>query len=97
MAWCEDNDVDYLFGQARNQRLEKMLSVEMAEAKKLYEATGQAARVFGELQYQTLESWSRARRVVGKAEHLEKGANPRFVVTSLGREEYSAADQPTLD
>jgi Transposase DDE domain group 1 len=90
MAWCEHNDVDYLFGQARNQRLEKMLSVEMAEAKKLYEATGQAARVFGELQYQTLESWSRARRVVGKAEHLEKGANPRFVVTSLGREEYDA-------
>jgi len=90
MAWCEDNEVDYLFGQARNQRLEKMLSVEMAEAKKLYEATGQAARVFGELQYQTLESWRRARRVVGKAEHLEKGANPRFVVTSLGREEYDA-------
>jgi Transposase DDE domain group 1 len=90
MAWCEGNDVDYLFGQARNQRLEKMLEAEMAEAKKLYEATGQAGRVFGELRYQTLESWSRERRVVGKAEYLEKGANPRFVVTSLRVEEYDA-------
>ena len=62
----------------------------MAEAKKEFEATGRAARVFGDFQYQTLESWSRERRVVGKAEHLEKGANPRFVVTSLSREEYPA-------
>jgi len=91
MSWCEQTEgVEYLFGQARNQRLEKRLGAEMAEAKKGFEATGQAARVFGDFQYQTLESWSRERRVVGKAEHLEKGANPRFVVTSLGREEYPA-------
>ena len=91
MTWCEESEgVDYLFGQARNQRLEKSLAAEMAEAKKGFEATGRAARVFGDFQYQTLESWSRERRVVGKAEHLEKGANPRFVVTSLSREEYPA-------
>ena len=91
MTWCEQTEgVDYLFGQARNQRLEKLLQTEMAEAKKQFEATGQAARVFRDFQYQTLDSWSRERRVVGKAEHLEKGANPRFVVTSLSREEYRA-------
>ena len=92
MAWCEDpaNEVKYLFGQARNQRLEKMLAPEMAQAKKLFEETGKAARVFAELEYQTLDSWSCARRVVGKAEHLEKGANPRFVVTNLNREEFPA-------
>jgi hypothetical protein len=91
MTWCEQTEgVEYLFGQARNQRLEKLLAAEMVEAKKKFEATGQPARVFRDFQYQTLESWSRERRVVGKAEHLEKGANPRFVVTSLSREEYPA-------
>jgi len=90
MTWCESNEVDYLLGQAKNKRLEKLLQAEMAEAKKEFETTGRAARVFGDFQYQTLESWSRERRVVGKAEHLEKGANPRFVVTSLSREEYPA-------
>jgi len=91
MTWCEQTEgVEYIFGQAKNQRLEKLLEAEMAEAKKKFEATGQAARVFGDFQYQTLESWSQQRRVVGKAEHLEKGANPRFVVTSLSREEYPA-------
>jgi len=91
MAWCEQTEgVDYLFGQAKNQRLEKLLAAEMAEAKREFEATGRAARVFGDFQYQTLDSWSQQRRVVGKAEHLEKGANPRFVVTSLSREQYPA-------
>lgn len=91
MTWCEDTEgVEYLFGQAKNKRLEKLLAEEMAEAKKKFEATGQAARVFGDFRYETLDSWSRERRVVGKAEHLEKGANPRFVVTSLSREEYPA-------
>ena len=89
-TWCESNEVDYLFGQAKNKRLEKLLQGEMAEAKKEFETTGRAARVFGDFQSQTLESWSRERRVVGKAEHLEKGANPRFVVTSLSCEEYPA-------
>jgi Transposase DDE domain group 1 len=66
MTWCEQEEgVEYLFGQAKNQRLEKLLAAEMAEAKKKFEETGCAARVFGDFQYQTLESWSRERRVVG--------------------------------
>ena len=55
-----------------------MIAAELAEAKAAFEATGRA-RVFKELAYRTRDSWSRERRVVGKAEHQEKGANPRFV------------------
>jgi Transposase DDE domain group 1 len=91
MTWCERQEgVDYVFGQAKNERLLKLLSSEIEAAKRQFEATGLATRVFGEKRYQTLESWSRERRLVGKAEHLAAGANPRFVVTSLGQEQYDA-------
>jgi hypothetical protein len=90
MNWCEQNGVDYVLGLARNRRLEAMLSEALAEAKQKHEETGQAARVFRELRYQTRETWTRERRVVGKAEHLSKGANPRFVVTSLASEAWQA-------
>src|SRR5437660_6756157 len=81
MRWCEDNQVDYVFGLARNRRLEAMLGAALAAARQQQESTGQPVRLFRELCYQTRESWSRERRVVGKAEHLDKGANPRFIVT----------------
>ena len=84
MAWCEANRVDYVFGLARNRRLEAALVAQLAEAKRLSAASGQPARVFRDFQYCTIDSWSRTRRVVGKAEHT-LGANPRFVVTSLKR------------
>jgi hypothetical protein len=90
MASCEAHDVDFLFGLARNARLERWLTPFLAEAEAAFTATGQPSRVFAERDYQTLESWSRARRVVGKAEWLAKGANPRFVVTSLSRAEIDA-------
>jgi Transposase DDE domain group 1 len=90
MNWCEQNGVDYVLGLARNRRLEAMLAEALAEAKQKHEETGQAARVFRELRYQTRETWTRERRVVGKAEHLSKGANPRFVVTSLASEAWEA-------
>lgn len=83
MAWCEKSGVDYVFGLARNNRLCRIIGAEMHQAKLQCEATGQAARVFSDFEYRTKKSWSRARRVVGKAEHLENKANPRFVVTSL--------------
>jgi hypothetical protein len=90
MRWCEENRVGYVLGLAKNSRLEAELGAELAQAKQQYEATGHAARVFKDFCYQTLDSWSRARRVVGKAEHLAKGANPRFVVTSLAVERFDA-------
>ncbi len=83
MAWCEDQQVDYVFGLAKNQRLTKILGAELHAAQLAFEATQQPARVFKDFTYRTQKSWSRERRVVGKAEHLSKGANPRFIVTSL--------------
>jgi hypothetical protein len=83
MAWCEENRVEYVFGMARNKRLEAMIGGELAEARAKFAETGKAARLFKELDYRTHDSWSRSRRVVAKAEHLERGANPRFIVTSL--------------
>jgi hypothetical protein len=90
MRWCEENNADYVFGLAKNRRLEAELQGELAQAKQLHQATGHAARVFKDFSYQTLDSWSRSRRVAGKAEYLDKGANPRFVVTSLPAESYDA-------
>ena len=94
MGWCErdENRVDYLFGLARNQRLAKIVGAQMHQARTLHQSTGKPARVFAEFPYQTHKSWSRARRVVAKAEYLDKGENPRFVVTSLTAEEWAAQD-----
>ena len=90
MVWCEASHVEYLLGLAKNERLKAEIKKEMEEAKAQYQQTGRAARLFKEFVYQTRESWSRARRVVAKAEHLEKGENPRFVVTSVSGEEWPA-------
>src|ERR1700677_3370191 len=88
MGWCEANQVDYLFGLARNQRLQKIIGAQMQQARVLHRSTGEAARVFTGFFYTTRHSWSRARRVVAKAEYLDKGENPRFVVTSLTSEQW---------
>ena len=85
MGWCEANRVDYVFGLARNRRLEAALVDQLAEAKRLCATSGRPARVFRDFWYCTIDSWSRTRRVVGKAEHTLEGANPRFIVTSLRR------------
>ena len=90
MTWCEVNDVDYLLGLAQNKRLLAMIAAEQEQARLVFERTKAPARVFAELRYRTLDSWSRERRVVAKAEHLAKGANPRFVVTSLAVEDRAA-------
>jgi hypothetical protein len=87
LAWCEEHGVDYVVGLAQNARLLGAIAEASAEAAKQSEQSGKAARVFTEFVYQTKKSWSRARRVIAKAEHLEKGSNPRFVVTSLSAEE----------
>ena len=90
MAFCEAHGVDYVLGLARNSRLVGEIAEALAEARSAWERTGQAARRFKDFVYRTQDSWSRARRVVGKAEHLDKGANPRFVVTSHGPEAWGA-------
>lgn len=90
MRFCEENHIDFLFGLAGNSRLISEIEAELAEAKAKFEETKQPSRVFKEFQYQTLTTWSKERRVIGKAEHLEKGSNPRFVVTSLTKKESRA-------
>src|SRR3954447_12524052 len=92
MAWCEANGVDYLLGLAQNRRLLALIAAEQEQARLEFERMKAPARAFAELRYRTLDSWSRERRVVAKAEHLAKGANPRFVVTSL-----DAADRPARE
>jgi Transposase DDE domain group 1 len=89
-AWCERNRVDYLFGLQRNARLRRIIGKEMHDAQLQHQATGGAARIFSEFHYRTHQSWSCSRRVVAKAEHLDKGENPRFVVTSLTVEQWAA-------
>jgi hypothetical protein len=88
MRWCEAHDVDFLFGLAKNKRLLRIVGQELQQAKGQYEQTRQPARVFKDFEYRTHKSWSRTRRVVGKAEHLAKGSNPRFVVTSLSTADF---------
>ena len=90
MAWCEANGVEFVLGLARNARLQRAIGRELHEAKERCEATGEAVRSFVELPYRTKKTWSRARRVVAKAEALPGKANPRFVVTSLPAERYDA-------
>lgn len=90
MVWCEQEGVQYVFGLAKNERLHAEIAEELERAAAQYQESKQAARVFKEFRYRTRDSWSRERRVVGKAEHLEKGPNPRFVVTSITAEEVDA-------
>ena len=95
MTWCELNDVDFLFGLAKNQRLVGEIAAELAAAEEESKATGRPARRFKEFQWATRDSWSCQRRVVAKAEWTKGAANPRFVVTSLGPED--AAPQPLYE
>ena len=90
LAWCERNKVQYVFGFARNQRLRRIIGRAMHQAKQEHQRTGKAARVFCEFTYRTQKSWSRQRRVIAKAEHIEGKENPRYLVTSLSEQDWPA-------
>ena len=77
----------------RPSRLLDELAIDIAWAEEESEKTGRPARRFKDFRYATRDTWSRRRRVIGKAEHLAEGANPRFIVTSLKRK---AIDAKTL-
>jgi hypothetical protein len=89
MSWCEGRGIDYVFGLARNTRLQRAIGAELQEALRQAKETDHAARLFKELTYRTRKTWSRSRRVVAKAEATTKGENPRFIVTSLSIEQYA--------
>jgi Transposase DDE domain group 1 len=91
LSWCENNGLDYVVGFAKNDRLLAEITVEIKETEQEFNKTGQAVRIFKDLRYRTRETWSRTRRVIAKVEHLAKGANPRFIVTSLPRKQFPAA------
>ena len=90
MGWCEVNRVDFVFGLARNERLVGRIAEDLAAAAAESLACGDPVRRFADFAWRTLDSWSRDRRVVAKAEHLPKGPNPRFVVTSLSADAIDA-------
>ncbi|MFC7543697.1 IS1380 family transposase [Siccirubricoccus deserti] len=90
MAWCEANRIDFVFGLARNARLVEEISIDLAWAEEEATRTGQPARRFRDFRWSTLDSWSRRRRVIGKAEWTRGEANPRFIVTSLRPAEIEA-------
>lgn len=90
MESCEANGIDYVFGLARNKRLQKQIAGALEEARLAAEASGEAARVFRDFLWSTKGSWSRRRRVVAKAEWTTAKANPRFIVTSLAPERWAA-------
>lgn len=93
MRFCEgDGQLDYVFGLAKNSRLIEEIGPEMAQAQQSHQSTQKPARVFKDFRYRTRKSWSCERRVVGKAEYLAKGENPRFIVTSIGSEEKEARE-----
>jgi len=90
LAWCENNDGDYVFGFARNKRLRRIIGRAMQEAQQEHRRTGKPAQVFCEFAYRTKKSWSRTRRVIAKAEQIEGKENPRYLVTSLGAQDWPA-------
>ena len=58
MTWCEKaENVDYIFGIARNKRLSGMIETEMEEIYAEVKEKEQAHRCFKELRYKTLTTW----------------------------------------
>jgi hypothetical protein len=80
--WCERKGIYYITGSAGNKCLERALKSSMNQAKELFELTQKKQRIFTEFMY-AAETWSKQRKIIGKAEHTEDGANPRFIVTNL--------------
>ncbi len=92
LRWCEDHDVKYIVGIAKNKRLERQAQDLMRQASDDYEATGEKQRLFGAFWY-AAGSWDQARHVIAKAEHSGYGANPRFIVTNLEGQAQTLYDE----
>jgi hypothetical protein len=92
LNWCDKNNVDYIIGISGNSRLKLAFEDKIKEAEKAFEETKKKQRLFSSLNY-AARSWSKERRVIGKAEHTEKGSNPRFIVTSLKEDAQMVYDE----
>ena len=82
LSWCERHDVGYIVGIAKNARLNRLAKPHLEAARARFEDTGAKQRRFAEFAY-AAASWNKPRRVIVKAEHGAKGANPRYVVTNV--------------
>jgi len=92
MVWCEGNDVDFLLGMGKKERLLAEIAPELERVAAKSARTGQPERRFKSFMWSTRHTWRRPRRVVAKVECSKGGANPRFVVTSLTRRQCKAKD-----
>jgi hypothetical protein len=90
--WCDRNDIDYIVGIAKNDRLLEKAQKLMDQARLEFTATSQKQRLFADLQYGA-HSWKYTRRVIVKAEHNRRGSNPRFVVTNISGQAGRLYDQ----
>lgn len=97
MAWCEgQKDIYYCLGFAKNSALVERLGPALAKAQMRWcLCGGTPVREFTEFDYQTAKSWSRARRVIGKAEVTAQGPNPRFIVTNLPTQGFADDEDKT--
>ena len=82
MRWCDSNGIGYVLGLARNKTLERMAVDWTGQAERRFGETKETQRVFGSFSY-AAGTWDRGRRVIVKAEHSEKGSNPRFIVVNV--------------
>jgi hypothetical protein len=87
MQFCEENDLKYIFGLARNIRLYRKIGKKMKKVRRKYTKTMTGQKSYKVLQYKTRNSWSRKRKVIAKIEYLPKGENPRFIVTNLSEQD----------
>ncbi len=90
LRWCDNNDVFYIVGLAKNSRINKLAERQIDGARERFDATGRKQRLFGNLRYGA-QTWDRERRVIARIQHDSKGSNPRYVVTNLpgnGRKLY---------
>lgn len=81
LGWCEKNNIHYVVGIAKNSRLLDQSGLFLKQAREQYDQKGKKQRIFGSIKY-AADTWKRQRIVIVKAEHSDKGANPRFVVTN---------------
>jgi len=90
MSWCEGNEIDYVFGFAKNERLKAIIASELQQAQSLYEETKKPARVFKDFRYETRESWTREPACRRESRTFGQGIESRFIVTSIGKERIDA-------
>ena len=82
LRWCERAGVNYIMGLAKNERLHALSAKLQRRAERKHRRSGHKERLFGQFQYKA-KTWDKKRRVIAKAEHSDRGANPRYVVTNL--------------